>query len=109
MELADVQALELMRSTMDEIFVGDGLAIRRITSYLGQLVDMIHRLCELLLEVKVVFDPQIFYHDLRPWLRGEDSQSGRKWEFEGLEHDPSLVPPTELSGPSAGQSSLIHT
>ena len=33
-ELAGVEALELMRSTMDEMFVGDG--IRRITNYLGQ-------------------------------------------------------------------------
>ena len=71
-------------------------------------MDIIHRLRELLLEVKIVCNPKVFHHDLRPWLRGEDSQSGRKWEFEGLERDPSLIPPTELSGPSAGQSSLIH-
>jgi indoleamine 2,3-dioxygenase len=108
MELAGVEALELMRSTMDEMFVGDGLSIRRITTYLGQLVDTIHRLRELLLEVKLGCNPKVFYHNVRPWLRGEDSQTGRRWVFEGLEQDPSLVPPTELSGPSAGQSSLIH-
>lgn len=108
MELAGVEALDLMRSTMDELFVGDGLAIRRITTYLGELVDAIHRLRELLLEVKIGCNPKVFYHDVRPWFRGEDSQTGRKWIFEGLEQDPSLVAPTELSGPSAGQSSLIH-
>ena len=108
MELAGVEALELMRSTMDEIFVGDDIAVRRITTYLFQLVDVIHHLCELLTEVKRGCDPNIFYHQVRPWLRGEDSQAGRKWVFEGIEQDPSLVAPKELSGPSAGQSALIH-
>ncbi|KAH9481074.1 Indoleamine 2,3-dioxygenase [Psilocybe cubensis] len=108
MELAGVDALELMRSTMDEAFVGDDIAIRRITDYLCQLVDVIHRLRAMLLDVKKGCDPQVFYHDVRPWFRGEDSQSGRKWVFEGIEQDPTLAEPTELSGPSAGQSSLIH-
>jgi indoleamine 2,3-dioxygenase len=108
MELAGVEALELMRSTMDEMFVGDALAVRRITTYLDRLVDTIHRLRGLLLDVRRGCDPNVFYRDVRPWLRGEDSQAGRKWEFDGLEEDTSLAPPNELSGPSAGQSSLIH-
>ncbi len=108
MELAGVEALDLMRSTMDEMFVGDDIAVRRIATYLLQLVDVIHHLCELLTEVKHGCDPNTFYHQVRPWLRGEDSQAGRKWVFEGIEQDPSLVAPTELSGPSAGQSTLIH-
>lgn len=107
-ELAGVDALELMRSTMDEAFVGDDIAIRRITDYLRQLADIIHRLRNMLLGVKNGCDPEVFYHDVRPWFRGEDSQSGRNWVFEGLEQDPTLAVPTELSGPSAGQSSLIH-
>jgi indoleamine 2,3-dioxygenase len=97
-----------MRSIMDEMFVGDSLAVRRITKYLGQLVDVIHRLRELLLELKFLCDPELFYSDLRPWLRGEDSKTGRKWEFEGLEQDRSLDPPKELSGASAAQSTVIH-
>ncbi|KAF8911180.1 hypothetical protein CPB84DRAFT_1812630 [Gymnopilus junonius] len=68
MELAGVEALELMRSTMDEAFVGDDIAVRRITEF----------------------------------------ASGKKWVFEGIEQDPTLAEPHELSGPSAGQSSLIH-
>ncbi|KAF8972318.1 tryptophan 2,3-dioxygenase [Flammula alnicola] len=108
MELAGVDALDLMRSTMDEAFVGDDIAIRRITEYLRQLVDVIHRLRVMLLDVKRECHPDVFYHDIRPWFRGEDSQSGRRWIFEGIEQDPTLVQPTELSGPSAAQSSLIH-
>jgi len=108
MELAGVDALELMRSTMDEAFVGNDIAIRRITNYLRQLADIIHRLRTMLLEVKNGCDPQVFYHEVQPWFRGEDSQSGRNWVFEGIEQDPMLAIPMELSGPSAGQSSLIH-
>ncbi|KAF9484863.1 tryptophan 2,3-dioxygenase [Pholiota conissans] len=108
MELAGVDALDLMRATMDEAFVGDDIAIRRITEYLHQLEVVIRRLRVLLLDVKNGCRPDVFYNDIRPWFRGEDSQSGRKWVFEGIEQDPILVPPTELSGPSAGQSALIH-
>ncbi|KDR68496.1 hypothetical protein GALMADRAFT_256718 [Galerina marginata CBS 339.88] len=108
MELAGVEALELMRSTMDEAFVGDDIAIRRITEYLHQLVTVIQRLRAMLLDVKRTCDPHVFYNDIRRWFRGEDSQNGRKWIFEGIEEDPTLVEPRELSGPSAGQSSLIH-
>lgn len=109
LELAGVDALDLMRSTMDEAFVGDDIAIRRITEYLRQLVDVIDRLRVMLLDVKNGCRPDVFYNDIRPWLRGEDSQSGRKWIFEGIEQDSSLIYPTELSGPSAGQSALIHS
>lgn len=107
-ELAGVEALELMRSALDEMFVGDDIAVRRITGYLYRLMKVIHRLRELLLEVKRGCDPQVFFHEIRPWLMGEDSQTGRKWIFEGIEEDPTLLVPEELSGPSAGQSSLIH-
>lgn len=107
-ELAGVEALDLMRLTMDEMFVGDDIAVRRITAYLHQLADVIHHLRKLLIEIKRGCDPNVFCHQVRPWLRGEDSQAGRKWVFEGMDQDPSLVSPTELSGPSAGQSSLIH-
>ncbi|CAA7271431.1 unnamed protein product [Cyclocybe aegerita] len=108
MELAGVEALELMRSTMDEMFVGDEIAVRRITGYLRELADVIQRLRELLLSVREGCDPHRFYNDIRPWFRGEDSQAGRKWVFEGIEQDPNLVAPKELSGASAGQSTLIH-
>ena len=112
-ELRGVEALSLMRATMDETFVGDDIAVRRITSYLHSLASVIADLTKLLLAVRDGCDPQKFYHEIRPWFRGADSDvdadgHGRKWIFEGMELDPSLQEPTELSGPSAGQSSLIH-
>jgi len=107
-ELAAVEALDLMRSTMDEAFVGDNLAIRRITEYLHQLTTVIRHMKVILLDIKKKCSPEVFYHQIRPWLRGEDFQSGRKWIFEGIDQDPSLVEPVELSGSSAGQSSILQ-
>ncbi|KAF5374507.1 hypothetical protein D9615_009099 [Tricholomella constricta] len=108
-ELKGVEALELMQVIMDEMFVGDDIAIRRITEYLMSLSAVIRELRTLLLAVKEHCDPDVFYHLIRPWFRGVDSDPNKRpWVFAGIEADPSLQEPTELSGPSAGQSSLVH-
>jgi indoleamine 2,3-dioxygenase len=108
-ELRGVEALELMRATMDETFVGDDIAVRRITAYLRQMSIVIKDLTDLLLGVRKGCDPEVFCSDIRPWLRGaEVGSDAREWVFEGLEELPHIPEPTELSGASAGQSSLIH-
>lgn len=108
-ELRGVEALELMRMTMDEMFVGDSIAIRRISGFLKRMTAVIDDLRTLLLDVKNLCRPEVYYNEVRPWLRGEDSdKEKRKWVFEGVEEDPNLQHPIELSGPSAGQSALIH-
>jgi indoleamine 2,3-dioxygenase len=109
-ELRGVDALEIMRATMDELFVGDALAARRITRYLQSLVRVLDDLARLLLAVRDGCDPDVFYHVIRPWFNGADSGS-KKWTFDGLDNDDTatgLRVPAELSGPSAAQSSLIH-
>ncbi|KAK7030372.1 hypothetical protein VNI00_014116 [Paramarasmius palmivorus] len=109
-ELRGVEALDIMRMTMDEIFVGDTLAVGRITKCLHRLAVVIHELRQLILDVRKDCDPQVYYNDVRPWFRGEDSdESKRKWVFEGLEDHEGIEEPKELSGASAGQSSLIHS
>jgi indoleamine 2,3-dioxygenase len=108
-ELRGVDLLELMRATMDEAFVGDDIALRRISSYLQSMATVIDESTSLLLAVREGCDPETFYNYIRPWFRGQDSDlAGRQWIFEGLDEDPRLVKPKELSGPSAGQSSLVH-
>ncbi|EIW57172.1 tryptophan 2,3-dioxygenase [Trametes versicolor FP-101664 SS1] len=108
-ELRGVEALSIMRAIMDEAFAGDAIAIRRITAYLRALAGVIRDMQQLLAGVRDGCDPQVFYDEIRPWFKGADSDTtGRKWVFDGLELDPTLAEPTELSGPSAGQSSLIH-
>ncbi|KAG6877635.1 hypothetical protein C0993_005344 [Termitomyces sp. T159_Od127] len=109
-ELEGVAALELMQVIMDEAFVGDDIAIRRITQYLLKLSSIIRKLRTILLSVREGCSPDIFYHHIRPWFRGIDSDpKKRPWVFAGIEADPNLQQPSELSGPSAGQSSLVHT
>ena len=110
-ELRGVEILETMRMTMDETFIGDEIAVRRITEHLNNISVVLGELKSLLLSVKNLCDPDIYYNEVRPWFRGEDSfdtQTHRKWIFEGVEDDSGLRPPMELSGPSAGQSSIIH-
>ena len=108
-ELRGVDALEIMRATMDELFVGDILAARRITRYLQSLIRVLDDLARLLLAVRDGCNPDVFYHEIRPWFNGADSGS-KKWTFEGLSDDDGtgLRVPAELSGPSAAQSSIIH-
>jgi indoleamine 2,3-dioxygenase len=103
-EFRGVEALKIMRETMDEAFVGDDTALRRITSYLQKLSVVIRDLAQLLANVRQGCDPEFFYNQIRPWLGGQGST---KWIFEGIEEDPTFVQSTELSGPTAGQSSLI--
>lgn len=107
-EFRGVEALTLMRAMMDEAFLGDATALRRITSYLHTLAGVIGELTTILADVRKGCHPDVFYNQIRPWFRGADSDGTRKWVFDGLELDPTLQEPTELSGPSAGQSSLVH-
>jgi len=109
-ELRGVEALKLMQEIMDQALVGNDAALRRITSYLQKLSVVIRDLSKLLADVRQGCDPEFFFHQIRPWFRGQDSgPPGIKWVFEGIDEDPTFVQPTELSGPSAGQSALIST
>ena len=121
-ELRGAQALSLMRDILDEIFIGDDIAVRRTTRYLSALARVIHDMKTLLEALKTRCDPDTYYNDVRPWLCGQDADvGGRKWVFEGVAFGDGVCPsgraedvaiaiaePTELSGPSAGQSSVIH-
>ncbi|KAI5123804.1 hypothetical protein M0805_009099 [Coniferiporia weirii] len=112
-ELRGAAALSLMSLIMDEAFVRDAIALRRIVIYLRHLANVINELEGLLIAVREGCDPEVFYHDVRPWFKGQDSMQGeRRWVFEGVGEEgyEHLKHPTdrELSGPSAGQSSLIH-
>ncbi|KAF8589343.1 Indoleamine 2,3-dioxygenase [Ramaria rubella] len=103
-ELAGVSALSLLRSVHHEAFAGDLLSLRRISGHLTQLVTIIDTMTTILNNVRKGCDPAVFYNKIRPWFRG---QGTRPWIFQGAE-DAGLPQPIELSGSSAGQSSLIH-
>lgn len=108
-ELGGVEALELMLAIMKELRLNDLHSVGNITAHLQSMALVIRELRELLLTVRKGCDPDVFYRDVRPWLGGQDMDpEGRKWHFDGIENYPGLEEPVELSGPSAGQSPLIH-
>ncbi|WWC66417.1 uncharacterized protein I206_100319 [Kwoniella pini CBS 10737] len=121
-EIAGAEALRLMRQSLDELFLADEKAIRRLTVYLKKLAHQIDKISEVTMTLMKEVDPEEFYHLIRPWFRGGDSDGPASlgWNYLGLNEDvENLTSIAEssstvgrkgklFSGPSAGQSSLIH-
>ena len=144
-EVAGAEALRLMRRSLDELFVGDAVAIRRLTVYLRKLATQIDRIGDITLSIMNEVDPEEFYHLIRPWFRGGDADGPKSlgWAYLGLEGSVKSAAENQsggtaglerastqtggaessigtmgsqtqpikgslFSGPSAGQSSLIH-
>ncbi|KAG8905913.1 hypothetical protein FRB99_007993 [Tulasnella sp. 403] len=105
-ELRGVEALDIMRNCMDEAFIGDDLSMGRIVDYLHRLAAVIDDLSAILMAVREECDPLVFYHDIRPWFRGWEPGK-REWFFEGVSQE-DQEKWARVTGPSAGQSSLIH-
>ncbi|KAL1408786.1 hypothetical protein Q8F55_005599 [Vanrija albida] len=117
-EAAGAAALALMRQCLDELFLADELALRRLTVYLRQLAVLIDRVGDITLKMNTEVDPEEFYHLIRPWFRGGDADGPGSpgWLFLGTddaahEAENTFAPASagrKFSGPSAGQSSLVH-
>ncbi|KAF8313592.1 Indoleamine 2,3-dioxygenase [Clavulina sp. PMI_390] len=113
-ELRGVEALSLMRRTLDETFLSDSLATRRIANYLTRLARIIEDITALIIGVKTGCDPAVFYDKVRPWFHGASAHGGAGgpgWQFEGVEmseKEKKEWDGARLGGPSAGQSSLVH-
>ncbi|CDZ98353.1 INDO [Phaffia rhodozyma] len=110
-ELHGVRALTIMRSALDEAFVGDTLALRRIASSLRALATVIDSLTSVMKQMRAGCDPAEFYWLIRPWFKGSDGDGpgGLGWLFQGVGEDEDSEGERKIvSGPSAGQSSLVH-
>lgn len=111
-EIKGVEALKLMRISLDEAFLGDNLARKRISNNLRKLSLIIKELAILIEEVRKDCDPKTFYWGIRPWFRGGDSdpttdkEEEKGWNYQGVD---SIGLKRNYGGPSAGQSSLIHS
>lgn len=125
-EIAGAEALRLMRRSLDELFLGDELALKRLTVFLRKLAVQIEKVGDITSSMIKEIDPEEFYHLIRPWFRGADAGGSDSpgWFFTGVD-DETIETPTSaaenasrdvkgkgkgrlFSGPSAGQSSLIH-
>jgi indoleamine 2,3-dioxygenase len=115
-EIAGAEALRLMRRSLDELFLADDVALKRLSSYLRKLAVQIDLIGDITLSMIQNVDPEEFYHLIRPWFRGGDADGPNSlgWEFQGIEAGSTAesgrtgTGATLFSGPSAGQSSLIH-
>lgn len=109
MELKGAEAVELLRLSTDEIKAGNDINVDRIIMYLTQAAKVIKGMKDILMSTKELVSPEVFYHDLRPWLVGADADMwGRKWAWEGKEEvEGSEQMLTKISGPTAGQSPLV--
>lgn len=117
-EIAGSEALRLMRRSLDELFLADQTALRRLTMYLKKLAVQIDRIGDITLSIMKEVDPEEFYHLIRPWFKGGDSEGPESlgWLFMGADDQAHAAENANrgtrkgrmFSGPSAGQSSLIH-
>ncbi|WVW82228.1 hypothetical protein I302_104234 [Kwoniella bestiolae CBS 10118] len=120
-EIAGAEALRLMRQSLDELFIADEKALKRLTIYLKKLANQIDKISDITMTLMKEVDPEEFYHLIRPWFRGGDGDGPNSagWNYLGLDDTSSSTSEAEsrntqgkkgklFSGPSAGQSSLIH-
>ncbi|KIJ44291.1 hypothetical protein M422DRAFT_30434 [Sphaerobolus stellatus SS14] len=104
-ELRGVEALGIImdytRSSLD-----DTESISHINNGLDRLTGVVEELTTILQSVRSTCEPHVFYFQIRPWFRGSDAEGvdSPGWIYEGVDPNRHL----ELSGPSAGQSSIMH-
>ncbi|KAF7337952.1 hypothetical protein MVEN_02018600 [Mycena venus] len=86
--------------------LSDLTSISKVARDLGRLSGIINDISDIIQGVRAVVDPHVFYWDLRPWFEGSDAKgpSAPGWIYEGVPKSEHL----DLSGPSAGQSSVMH-
>ncbi|KAJ6502079.1 Indoleamine 2,3-dioxygenase [Mycena sanguinolenta] len=86
--------------------LSDLTSISKIARDLGRLTGIINDISDIIQGVRTVVDPHVFYWDLRPWFEGSDAKgpTAPGWIYEGVPDSKRL----DLSGPSAGQSSVMH-
>ncbi|KAG8745610.1 hypothetical protein FRC10_007501 [Ceratobasidium sp. 414] len=106
-EIRGIEALQLITKYQNMPSVSSPKAVAEIQGALDRLCDIIHDLTAILTSVRCSCDPHAFYFAIRPWFRGSDAGGPNTpgWIFEGVGDSSDL----ELSGPSAGQSSLMHS
>ncbi|KAJ7172059.1 Indoleamine 2,3-dioxygenase [Mycena filopes] len=106
---AEFRGIEMLR-IIDEYNnlpnLTDLTSISKVARDLGRLTGIINDISDIIQGVRAVVDPHVFYWDLRPWFEGSDAKgpSAPGWIYEGVPNSENL----DLSGPSAGQSSVMH-
>lgn len=106
---AELRGVEILRIIDDFYSLPNvtGLSfVSKIARDLNKLAGTIDSISDIIQSVRPVCDPHVFYWDVRPWFEGSDAKGPSEpgWIYEGIKDNESL----DLSGPSAGQSSIMH-
>jgi len=104
-ELRGVEAIQIVHRYLNLDNPQDRTNESGLRSDLVQLKAVLEELTDLMGSVRQAVDPKVFYWQIRPWFNGSGSSGRQRWVYEGV--DESTV--MDTSGPSAGQSGIIHT
>ena len=105
-ELKGVEMLRIIDSFMTLPNIIDRAAESKIEEDLIQLKRIVDELTAIFESMRSTVDPKAFYWYCRPWWNGSPSSGSGKpqWVYEGVSSRDTQF----LSGPSAGQSSVMH-
>jgi len=105
-ELRGVEVLRIIEDFYALPNVTDLTSISKVSRDLHRVAGSIDSISEIIQSVRPLCDPHVFYWDIRPWFEGSDAKGPTEpgWVYEGVEDSDRL----DLSGPSAGQSSVMH-
>jgi indoleamine 2,3-dioxygenase len=105
-ELQGVEIIHVLENYHSLPNITDITSISRISRDLFRLAELINDIGDIIQSVKEACDPHVFYRDIRPWLEGSDAKGPTSlgWIYEGVSDSAAL----DLSGPSGGQSGVIH-
>lgn len=107
--LAELRGVEMLRIIEDYHKlpnVTDLTYISKISRDLVRLAGIVEDIHGVIESVRNECNVHVFYYGIRPWFEGSDAKGPGHpgWIYEGVEDSDSL----DLSGPSAGQSSVMH-
>lgn len=104
-ELVGVEMLRIINDYANLPNVTDMTSISKISRDLIKLASVIEEISDTIQSVRNVVDPHVFHWEIRPWYEGSQAKaSSPSWIYEGVPNYETL----DLSGPSAGQSSVMH-
>lgn len=106
-ELLGVEILRIIDDYVSHPNITDLTAISKVSRDLTRLASIIDSIREIIQSVRANCDPHAFYWDIRPWFEGSDAKGPNEpgWIYENIDASEDL----DLSGPSAGQSSVMHS